>query len=157
MPPELEQMRDIAYLTNLKSWPPGDLFWYVMLGFLLFCLCSFVSYKIYKKYQMTDKYITKNYLDELLLNFETDPDGSVKLFTEELRKCAIKKYGREKVASLIDASWIDWLNKNKAGNINWNKYADIVLNAPYRQPGISVCKVPKSEFKVMVKALKRWL
>ncbi len=109
----LAELRDIHLPPAIDPWPPAP-GWWILAG-LAIALFAYGLYRLYK-YWKSNAYRREagRELDELLQQYQSEPRTYLLEYSTLLKRVALTKYPRTRVASLTGEAWVAFLDQTGA-------------------------------------------
>lgn len=151
MNPETLPINDIHLPASVGWWPlaPG---WWVLVCLMLVVIALLVWY-----WNKSPRLPRQGVLDTALRELDRLPkqyakDSKILLreLSVLLRRVAISRYGREKVAGLTGAAWVDFLDKQAGKTLFKGRFEAVLTELPYR-PETQV------ETAALMQAIREWI
>ena len=130
----LENLRDIHLPEAIEAWPPAPGWW--ILGFCLIALVVFTIWKIWQKYQQKHLLrVSLATIAKLQQEFANHQDQQVliKQYSNLLRRIALARFPRQRVASLTGSNWLNFLDDSVDMKLFNSDAGKLLLNAPYQR------------------------
>jgi len=129
----LVQLKDIHNPASIPFWPlaPG---WYFLVGIVV-VLCAIGSYAFYRyrKFFFVSNFVLMR-LQQLRNEAERHPGGKIiRELSVLLRRVALIKYSRYKVAGLQGDAWLEFLDKAANTTLFVNGVGRVLATAPYQK------------------------
>jgi len=156
----LEQLNDIEGLDPIQIWPLA-IGWWIIIGVGVVLLSSLVWYLIKRlRFRRSWKYDTLKKLNQLfkILSDPSITDSGIQneivLFSEYLRRIALRRFSRNTCAGLTGHAWLEWLSKHDSKNFDWVNHGKLLIHAPYApfNPGLTA-----EQLKILIQAAKEWV
>lgn len=133
----MDPLRDIHGIDPASWWPPALGWWLVLLGVgLTVYLISWLleQRRLYPlgRWQK-DAHRRLLRLKKLLKSAPTKEVASE--LSELLRRIAVARCGRLKVAAMTGQAWLAWLHNNDKSGFDWQENGQLLLELPYAPPG----------------------
>jgi Domain of unknown function (DUF4381) len=156
----LQQLHDIEGLDAIPSWPLA-LGWRMIIGLGIIIIALAAWYLIqWVRFRRSWKYDTLKKLNELLddLSRPAVTDEKVRsaatLFSEYMRRIALRRFSRNTCAGLTGKAWLTWLSENDAKNFDWASQGQLLIHAPYAPASYAVTA---DQLKLLIQAAKEWV
>lgn len=156
----LEQLHDIEGLDSVSVWPLAIGWWIVIaLGVVLVSLAVWFLIR-WLLFRMSWKYDTLKKLNHLLgiLSSSSISDeemqNAVVLFSEYLRRIALRRFSRKECAGLKGQAWLEWLSKRDVKNFDWVNAGKLLIHAPYAPKSR---QLTPEQLKRLIQAAKEWV
>lgn len=156
----LAQLHDIEGIDAVSPWPLAIGWWVVIVLLLLalFVVGWLVSRRVVFIYSW--KYDTLQKLGELEHSLskkfteEIPQRETIILFSEYLRRIAIRRFARKECAGLTGEEWLIWLSAHDENKFNWQEKGKLLIQAPYApmHQNFSV-----EQMNELIKAAKKWV
>ena len=131
----LDNLRDIHLPEPVSAWPPAPGWW--ILAFLAISLIVWTVWKLrqnYKKNQLLRISLTSAARLEQDYQKHQDPQRLVREYSSLLRRIALARFPRQKVASLTGSDWLKFLDDSASTNLFDCEAGKLLLFAPYQKP-----------------------
>lgn len=136
-PEAISRLRDIQGLDAVPWWPLATGWWLLMLAVLLLLL--FVTYQV----RLLLRYPAGSWrrtawkqLRELRRGSDRLPANQIAgELSQLLRRIAIARLGRDRVAGLVGDHWLAWLTEHDPKGFDWTARGQALLTLPYAPPG----------------------
>ena len=127
------QLRDIHGLDSIPWWPPAAGWWIgAALAILLVLLLIMLIRHLTRYPPGSWKQEARRALRQLQRQRGTlTPKESASRLSELLRRIAIARFGRERVARLSGEEWLEWLEQQDPNGFDWSRRGRILLQLPY--------------------------
>ena len=149
----LENLRDIHLPGEVSAWPPAPGWW--ILAVLIISLAGYVIWKVWQHYQQKHLLrLSLENLTQLTVDYSShqDPQKLVKAYSSLLRRIALARFSRQKVAGLTGDSWLSFLDESAQINIFNSDVGKLLLNAPYQKN-----EVVTNSLDELTAAVKLWI
>jgi len=149
----LDNLRDIHLPGAIGYWPlaPG---WWILIILSLALL-------FWLGWQLRRRYLKNNLLRVSLAHYtklehdylqHQDPQQLIKQYSSLLRRVAMARFSRAKVASLTGASWLKFLDEKANSSLFANEIGQLLVDGPYQQSSPE----PNNMDELSI-AIKTWL
>lgn len=156
--PLIDQLHDIEGLDLISSWPLA-IGWWVLITLGTF-IVVFLSWMLIRRllFKRSWKYDTLRKLASLekMLSepSENRKQEAVILFSQYLRRIAMRRFARKECAGLMGEAWLAWLARQDEKKFDWEKKGKLLINAPYAPRDYSF---NVEEIKDLIQAAKEWV
>ena len=156
----LEQLHDIEGLDSIGLWPLPIGWWVVIaLAVLIFFTAGWfilrrLAFKRSWKYDTLQKLSGLEQILSEVSAEEATIRETVILFSEYLRRIAIRRYARSECAGLVGEDWLQWLSRNDKKNFDWKEKGKFLIQAPYAPMNQSLAM---ERMKELIQAAKEWV
>ncbi|MCB1849188.1 MAG: DUF4381 domain-containing protein [Gammaproteobacteria bacterium] len=127
------QLMDIRGLDPISWWPPAPGWWIstLLLLLTLFLLSLLLRYLL--RYPPGSwRWEARAELRDLWRQRNKRPQKeSAARLSELLRRIAIARFGRERIASLSGPTWLQWLQQSDPNGFDWSGLGGSLLKLPY--------------------------
>lgn len=156
----LEQLHDIEGLDPINAWPLA-IGWWIIIGLGAGLLLLAIGFLVrWLKFRRSWKYDSLEKLNDLLGDIShssvtnADIQEAAVLFSEYLRRIALRRYSRKKCAGLTGQAWLEWLAKHDAKHFDWIEQGKLLIYTPYARvnPGLTA-----EQLKKLILAAKEWV
>lgn len=158
IPALMEQLHDIEGIDAIAWWPPAAGWWVVMVVSLL--IMWMIGWLIFRRlaFVRSWKYDTIRKLTQLEHSLDASPEAAMQetmvLFSEYLRRIAIRRFARSECAGLVGEAWLQWLSHHDEKKFDWKEKGKCLLQAPYSPLHQNVAV---EQMKDLIKAAKEWV
>ncbi|MFN3786562.1 MAG: DUF4381 domain-containing protein [Thiothrix sp.] len=131
MSPDKLPLRDIHLPEAITWWPPAIGWW--LLALALFAGVVWVLrywLRRQRKEQVLD--IALRELEQLPVRYGVNTKALLRELTVLLRRVAISRYGRERVAGLTGMAWVNFLDAQAGRTLFGKQLAYLLTEVPYR-------------------------
>ena len=131
----LDNLRDIHLPEPVSAWPPAPGWW--ILAILVLALTVWIVLKIRENYnqkQLLRVSLSSAAQLELVYQKHKDPQRLVREYSSLLRRIALARFPRHKVASLTGSDWLKFLDESAKVNLFDSEAGKLLLFAPYQKP-----------------------
>jgi len=127
------QLMDIRGLDEISWWPPAAGWWISTLLMLVALTALFLLIRHLFRYPPGSwRWEAQAALRELRRQRNQISQKAVAArLSELLRRIAIARFGREKVASITGNEWLTWLQQTDPLGFEWSKRGGILIDLPY--------------------------
>ena len=132
----MDPLRDIHGIDPAPWWPPAPGWWLVLLALLLTLLLIWLLWRQRHLYPLGRwQKDARRRLLELKRQLRHNPTKEVASeLSELLRRIAIARCGRAKIAALSGQAWLVWLQNNDRSGFDWQHNGQLLLQLPYAPP-----------------------
>lgn len=154
------QLHDIEGLDPISWWPLAIGWWVTIAsGVVVACLIGwFVASSLAFRRSWKHDAIQKlgRLEEELSAVIVTDAivNETVIVFSEYLRRIALRRFGRKECAGLVGEAWLQWLSRHDSKNFDWQKKGRLLVEVPYAPANINVSVDQITE---LIQAAKSWV
>ena len=156
----MEQLHDIEGLDPVSWWPLA-MGWWVLIGagiLIFFAAGWYAARKL--AFRRSWKYDTIRKLTELedRLSDVSASEAAVwetaVLFSEYLRRIAMRRHARSQCAGLVGEAWLEWLSRHDVKNFDWKTKGKLLIEVPYAPVDRGLAA---DEIKIIIQAAKEWV
>ncbi len=130
---ELLQLRDVHTPPAPPSWPPAPGWW--LLGLLLLALLGWVAFRVTRYWlRRRRRRLILQALERVAAGFDPEhPSRFLAELSALLRRVAIGRYSRRRVAPLTGRAWLAFLDETGGDGAFSNGVGQIIEAGPYRE------------------------
>jgi len=127
------QLIDIHGLDLISWWPPASGWWLLSGGLILIALLLTLLFRHLIRYPPGSwRREAAAALRELRQRqHEWGPKERASRLSELLRRIAMARFGRARLASLTGEEWLQWLQDNDPEGFAWVRHGHFLLQLPY--------------------------
>lgn len=158
----LEQLHDIEGLDSVSWWPLAVGWWMVIVfSVLVLCVAAWWIFRWFS-FRCSWKYDTLLKLSGLEQSLsassahETTIRETVILFSEYLRRIAMRRFARSECAGLVGEDWLLWLSRHDGKNFDWAEKGKLLIQAPYEPVAAMNQSAALEQMKDLIQAAKEW-
>lgn len=133
-------LRDIQGLDPVSWWPIAPEVW-LATGLLILALILIFLWarRLYRYPLGSWRNEARKALKRLQRNQHSQTaKQTVSELSELLRRIAMARFGRERLASLTGKHWLQWIEGSDPSGFNWTEKGEILISLPYAPEGITV-------------------
>jgi len=148
----LENLRDIHLPETVSSWPPAPGWW--LLALLILSCIGWVIWKLWKNHQQKHLLrLSLASLEKLETDYVEHQDSQrlIRQYSSLLKRVALARFPRQKVASLNGSSWLKFLDQSAETSLFNSTAGQLLINAPYQRPGTDITDIDQ-----LTQAIKQW-
>ena len=153
----MAQLHDIEGLDFISAWPWAIGWWILItIGLLgvVFLTWLLIRWILFKRSWKCDTLSKLARLEQMLEEPENRKQEILILFSEYLRRIAMRRFARQECAGLMGEAWLAWLSRKDEKNFDWETKGRLLIEAPYA-PKEYCCK--GEEIKELIQAAKKWV
>jgi hypothetical protein len=150
----MEQLHDIEGLDAIGKWPLAAGWWMMIaLGLLMLSVAVWCIFRRLA-FIYSWRYDTIQKLSKLEQSLDGATSGeAVIIFSEYMRRIAMRRFARSECAGLVGDEWLEWLSCHDEKKFDWKEKGKILLQAPYA----SDHRVSTEQLKILIHAAKDWV
>lgn len=151
----LKQLHDIEGIDAVTRWPLAIGWWVVIgLGSILVVALGWLLVRTIL-FRRSWKHEALVKLTELEKKIDTPQQAeALILFSEYLRRIAMKRFARSACAGLVGDDWLAWLSSHDAKQFDWKEKGKFLLHAPYAPV---VPHLHSEHIREAIQAAKEWV